>query len=93
MELAKRCPICGGEPQYVHYCSPGAMDDPDGIYILFKRLECKNCGASVARLVMTCDEAVMYWNEINKETGERFVLQRAMIEDCPCEPKEENGKA
>lgn len=89
MELAKRCPTCGGKPQYVHYCTPGAMDNPDGIYILLKRLECKDCGASVAQLVMTCDDAVKYWNGINEKTGKRFVLQRAMIEDCPCEEEGE----
>ena len=64
MELAKRCPICNGEPQYVHYCIPGSTEDPDELYILLKRLECKECGATVPELVMTCDDAVKYWNEI-----------------------------
>lgn len=86
MKIAKRCPVCGGEPQYVHYSIPGATDDPDDIYILLKRLECKECGATVASLVPTCDEAVEYWNAINDETGNRYVLQRVMTEACHCEP-------
>ncbi len=85
MKIAKRCPICGGEPQYVHYCIPGAMDDPDEKYILLKRLECKECGASVTGLVMTCDEAVDWWNE--EKDGHRIVLQRIGTEPCKCEPK------
>ena len=28
---AKRCPVCGGKPQYVHYAIPGSANDPDGI--------------------------------------------------------------
>lgn len=85
MTLAKRCPICGGKPQYVYYCVPGAMNDLDGLHILFKRLECKECGASVPQLVMTCDDAVNYWNDINPQTGKRYVLQKAMTEDCRAE--------
>ena len=70
---AKRCKLCGGEPKYVHYAIP-EQDYPDGWYdseygrepmVLFKRLECSKCGATVAQLVMTVDEAVKYWNEQN----------------------------
>lgn len=84
MAVAKRCPICGGEPQYVHYCTPGAIDEPDGRYVLLKRLECKKCGASVAGLSMTCDDAVNWWNE--EQDGHRLVLQRVETEPCKCEP-------
>ena len=56
----KRCPICGGEPQFVHYCIPGSYDDLDDIYVLFKRLECSECGATVPQLVMTVDDAINY---------------------------------
>ena len=79
---AKRCPICGGKPQYVHYSIPGATSDPDCLYILLKRLECSKCGASVAQLVMTCDDAVKYWNDINPETGSRYVLEKTGTELC-----------
>ena len=70
---AKRCKLCNGEPKYVYYAIP-EQDYPDGWYgseygrepmALFKRLECSKCGATVAQLVMTCDEAVKYWNEQN----------------------------
>ena len=88
---AKRCPICDGEPQYVHYAIPGSTKDPDGIYILFKRLECSKCGASVAELVMTCDDAVGYWNDINPNTNNRYVLEKVGIEPCSdVEPPKED---
>ena len=70
---AKRCKLCGGEPKYVHYAIP-EQDHPDGWdwseygrepMILFKRLDCSKCGATVAQLVMTVDDAVNYWNEQN----------------------------
>lgn len=89
-EKVKRC-ICGGEPQFVHYAIPGSTKDPDGIYVLLKRIECKKCGASVANLVMTIDEAVEYWNAINERTGKRFVLERIGTEDCDnVEPPKED---
>lgn len=78
---AKRCPVCGAPPQYVHYAIPGSTKDPDGIFILFKRLECSQCGATVAQLVMTCDDAVRYWNETN-EYGNRPVLEKFGVEPC-----------
>lgn len=78
---AKRCPICNGKPHYVHYAIPGSTKDPDGIYILFKRLECEKCGATVAQLVLTCDDAIQYWNSTN-ENGMRVVLEKIMIEPC-----------
>ena len=88
---AKRCPICNsGKLQYVYY-APSAKDEPtmwedmvDTGYapmILFKRIECKECGASVPSLVMTLDEAVGYWNDINEKTDHRYVLQRIGSED------------
>ena len=79
---AKKCPICGGNPQFVYYSIPGSTNDPDGLYILLKRLECSKCGASVAQLVVTCDEAVSYWNETNPETGKRDVLENNGTEIC-----------
>ena len=72
---AKRCPVCGGKPQYVHYAIPGMTD---GIW--FKRLECIDCGATVPHLVMVCDDAIKYWNDINPDTGKRYVLQRIVTE-------------
>ena len=79
---AKKCPICGGNPQFVYYSIPGSTNDPDGLYILLKRLECSKCMASVAQLVMTCDEAVSYWNDTNPKTGERYVLEKNGTEIC-----------
>ena len=79
---AKKCPICGEKPQFVYYSIPGATKDPDGLYILLKRLECSKCGASVAALVMTCDDAVKYWNDVNPKTGKRYVLERIGSEMC-----------
>ena len=78
---ARRCPVCGGAPQYVHYAIPGSTKDPDGIFILFKRLECSQCGATVAHLVMTCDDSVRYWNDTN-EYGNRPALERVGVEPC-----------
>ena len=79
---AKKCPVCGDNPQFVYYSIPGSTNDPDGLYVLFKRLECSKCGATVARLVMTCDDAVAYWNDINPETGRRYVLEKNGTEMC-----------
>ena len=79
---AKKCPICGGNPQFVYYSIPGSTNDQDGLYILLKRLECSKCRASVAQLVMTCDEAVSYWNDTNPKTGERYVLENNGTEIC-----------
>ena len=78
---AKRCPVCGGSPQFVHYAIPGSTKNPDGKFILFKRLECSQCGATVDQLVMTCDDAVRYWNDVNKQ-GNRPVLERIGVEPC-----------
>ena len=79
---AKKCPVCGGNPHFVYYSIPGSTDDPDGPYVLFKRLECSKCGATVAQLVMTCDDAVAYWNDINPKTGRRCVLEKNGTEMC-----------
>lgn len=55
----------------MYYAIP-ERDYPEGWYesecgnepmVLLKRLECSKCGATVAQLVMTVDEAVGYWNE------------------------------
>lgn len=78
---AKRCPVCNGVPQFVYYAIQGSTKDPDGLYILLKRLECSKCGATVANLVMVCDDAVEYWNSTNKE-GKRVVLERVGTEPC-----------
>lgn len=86
----KRCPVCGGgELQYVHY-APQAKDEPTlwedmcdvgfSPMILLNRIECKKCGASVPSLVMRVDDAVSYWNDINENTGHRYVLQRIGFE-------------
>lgn len=88
---AKRCPICDGKPQFVHYAIPGSTKDPDGIFVLLKRLECTKCGASVANLVMTCDAAVDYWNSINPTTNNRYVLEKVGAEPCEVEDGEGNA--
>jgi hypothetical protein len=49
--------------------------------ILFKRIECKKCGASVPGLTMTIDDALSYWNDINDKTNHRYVMQRIGTED------------
>lgn len=88
---AKKCPVCdSAELQYVHY-APSAKDEPtmwedtdDSGYspmILFKRIECKKCGASVPSLTMTLDDAIGYWNDINDKTNHRYVMQRIGVED------------
>lgn len=68
---AKRCPLCGGEPKYVYYAIPEA-DFPDGWefgeyglepLILYKKLECKDCGATPTQLSILCDQAIETWNE------------------------------
>lgn len=88
---AKKCPVCdSAELQYVYY-APSAKDEPtlwedmeDSGYspmILFKRIECKKCGASVPSLTMTLDDAIGYWNEINGKTNHRYVMQRIGTEN------------
>ena len=73
---AKRCPICGGKPQYVHYAIPVMSEG-----ILFKRLECCDCGATVPHLMVACDDAIEYWNDINPGTGKpQWILTRVMTE-------------
>lgn len=82
---AKRCHLCGGEPKYVHYAIP-KQDYPEGWYeseygnepyVLYKRLECSKCGATVPQLVMTIDDAVEYWNEqrLLAKYGEEKVME------------------
>lgn len=88
---AKKCPICNSaELQYVYY-APSAKDEPTmwedmdnrgySPMILLKRIECKKCGASVPGLTMTIDDALLYWNDINKKTNHRYVLQRIGTDD------------
>lgn len=88
---AKKCPICEStELQYVYYAPP-AKDEPtmwrdmiDVGYkpmILFKRIECKKCGATVPSLTMTIDDALSYWNDINDKSNHRYVMQRMGSED------------
>lgn len=87
----KKCPICdSAELQYVYY-APSAKDEPtlwEDTYdngfspmILFKRIECKKCGASLPSLEMTIGDTISYWNEINDNTNHRYVLQRIGVED------------
>lgn len=57
---AKRCPLCDGEPQYKHYTIP---EEDEELTVWFKRLECRDCGATVPHLVMTLNDAIDYWNE------------------------------
>lgn len=87
--IAKRCPICNGEPQFVRYDVPFADKNPNLTYISLKRIECKECGASVATLSMRTCDALMNWNNIDQETGKRYVLQCIGTEPCECEPASE----
>lgn len=80
--IAKRCPICGGKPQVINYCVPKCISE---MGLLLKRLECKECGATVPQLDMTLDDAVKCWNAINKATGERYVWKKAATEGCMVE--------
>jgi hypothetical protein len=86
---AKRCPLCKGVPKYVYYAipesqNPGGWDlDEDEVsrpIILLKRLECQSCGATVPQLVMSCDDAVAFWN--GSMSKQRPVLQRISEEEC-----------
>ena len=70
MEI-KRCPTCGGAPQFVYYALPCGQfpdaweeteDGPEPI-VLLKRIECSNCKASTPGLVLSCDEAVQMWDD------------------------------
>lgn len=83
---AKKCPICdSAELQYVYY-APSAKDEPTmwentinyGYYpmMLFKRIECKKCGATVPSLTMKLDDALSYWNDVNIKVDHRYVMQR-----------------
>ena len=84
MITAKTCPVCGSnELQWVYYAPPekSCPDlwefDEDGYNptILLKRIECKDCGASVGGLSLTCDEAIAYWNDTNSLNA-RYVMQK-----------------
>lgn len=75
----KRCPFCDGEPQFVHYMF--GDDDGRDSYFLVKRIECKECGASVNALTLTLEGAIEYWNM--EKSGERVnVLKRWGVERC-----------
>ena len=59
------------QPKYVYYAIP-QQDYPEGWYeseegeepyVLFKRIECQECGATVPHLKMSLDDAVSAWNE------------------------------
>lgn len=84
MKLAKRCPICDGAPRFVYYNIQGATEDPDGIFILGKRIECEDCGATIPGTFITCEEALEYWN-----TRDCIFFERYGIESILCEPKKE----
>jgi hypothetical protein len=71
--------------KWIYYAPPAKQVpdlwefDEDGYspLILYKRIECKDCGATVPVLAMTLDDAVDYWNRIkNINAGSRFVLQK-----------------
>lgn len=68
---AKRCKLCGGEPEFVYYAIP-EKDNPLGWecdeygphpVILIKQIRCKNCGAVRPTYDLSCDDAVAHWNE------------------------------
>lgn len=93
-KIAKRCPECDGEPQFVHYCIPenagGEFEcDENEEYspmILLKRLECIECGATAPHLVLSCDDAIEYWNK--EVDGHRLVLRKYRTEKVQnIEPK------
>ncbi len=80
--VAKRCPECGGKPKYVYYYVPeeagGSFEfDENGEYspdILLKRVECTECGATVAGLSFTLDGAIKCWNK--EFDGHRLILRK-----------------
>lgn len=86
MNKAKCCPVCNSSDlKWVYYAPPASAEpemweeDEDGGYwpvILFKRIECAKCHATVPFLAMTLDEAIDIWNMPHKETGKRCVMQR-----------------
>lgn len=68
---AKRCNLCGGEPEFVYYAIP-EKDDPSSRewhedrrspMILIKQIRCKKCGAVCPAFDLGCDDAVKNWNE------------------------------
>jgi hypothetical protein len=75
--VAKRCPECDGEPQFVHFYiakEDGGhfmIDENDEVIpsVWLKRLECTQCGATVPELAFTCDEAILYWNARVEDGG------------------------
>lgn len=91
--VAKRCPECDGEPQFVHYYI--AKED-DGHFIVdendeeiptiwLKRLECTQCGATVPELVISCDNAILNWNA--RVEGGGVLRKRGTEKVSDVEPK------
>ena len=89
-KTVKFCPVCKyGIPKLVYYAPPAAQnpelwEESEFGYeplIWLKRLECKNCGATVPGLVMTVDDAIGYWNDIDEDSGNRYILQRCGEEE------------
>lgn len=83
MEKAKKCPVCNGEKLKWVYYSPSASVAPDlwefdedgfNPLILFKRIECANCGATTSSVHLVLSDALATWNYAD-DTG-RKVLQR-----------------
>lgn len=81
---AKRCPICGGKPRYVHYAVPRSVC-PDaweftetGLepMMTYKRIECEDCGASTMTWLQ-CDELLELWNQ---ERIMEFVYREPVLE-------------
>ena len=92
MELtkkARRCPICGGKPRFVHYAAPrqqfpDAWEETEtGLepVLTYKRIECEDCMATTMWW-MKCDELIDLWN---REQILEFVFREAIqeVEDAP----------
>lgn len=85
MKKAKKCPVCKSrELKWVYYAPPAEQapdiweDMVDVGYqpmILAKRIECRKCGATVPGLTLTLDDAVKYWNAVDKN-GKIAVIQK-----------------
>lgn len=82
---AQLCPVCNSDKlKWIYYAPPAKSEptlwefDEDGYnpLILYKRIECAECHATVPGLALTLDEAIAYWNTKNKKTGSRYVVQK-----------------
>lgn len=81
---AKRCPVCDSRNlKWVYYAPPSQVapelwkkmvDEGFCEILLPKRIECADCGATVAGLALTFAED--YWNSVDENDGHRYVMQR-----------------